>query len=94
MTIDVSLAPPEEILTLRDLYRKEMNCQIVRDSWHGRGWTDSYLLRLNERVVGYGLVVGLPGGFQPTDKSSQVLNTEAGKPWAASSWRFSSTSSN
>jgi hypothetical protein len=54
MTIDVSLAPPEEILTLRDLYRKEMNCQIVRDSWHGRGLTDSYLLRLNERVVGYG----------------------------------------
>jgi GNAT superfamily N-acetyltransferase len=36
-----------------------MNCQIVRDSWHGRGWTDSYLLRREGRVVGYGLVGGV-----------------------------------
>lgn len=36
-----------------------MNCQIVLDSWHGRGWTDSYLLRFDGRVVGYGLVGGV-----------------------------------
>src|SRR5262249_38440018 len=59
MQIDVVLVSPAEVLTLRDLYRKEMNCQIVRDSWHGRGWTDSYLLRRNGRVVGYGLVGGV-----------------------------------
>jgi hypothetical protein len=41
MTIDVSLVLPEETLAMRELYRKEMNCQIVRDSWHGRGWTDA-----------------------------------------------------
>jgi GNAT superfamily N-acetyltransferase len=57
--IDVMPVPPQGILTLRDLYRKEMNCQIVRDSWHGRGWTDLYLLRRNGRVVGYGLVGGV-----------------------------------
>jgi GNAT superfamily N-acetyltransferase len=61
MPIDVVLVPPEEVRTLRDLYRKEMNCQIVLDSWHGRGWTDSYLFRREDRVVGYGLVGGVRG---------------------------------
>jgi len=57
--IDVSLVPAEKTLALRELYRQEMNCQIVLDSWHGRGWTDSYSLRLDDRVVGYGLVGGV-----------------------------------
>jgi GNAT superfamily N-acetyltransferase len=59
MLIDASLVSREETAALRDLYRKEMNCQIVLDSWHGRGWVDSYLLRRNGRVVGYGLVGGV-----------------------------------
>jgi GNAT superfamily N-acetyltransferase len=59
MTIDVSLARPEETLAMRELYRKEMNCQIVCDSWYKRGWTDAYLLQLDGRVVGYGLVGGV-----------------------------------
>jgi hypothetical protein len=59
MTIDVSLARPEETLAMRELYRKEMNCQIVHDSWYKRGWTDAYLLQLDGRVVGYGLVGGV-----------------------------------
>lgn len=59
MHIDVSLVPRDETLALRDLHRKEMNCQIVLDSWHGRGWTDSYMLRLDGRIVGYGLVGGV-----------------------------------
>ena len=36
-----------------------MNCQIILDSWHERGWTDSYLLRHNGRIVGYGSVGGV-----------------------------------
>jgi GNAT superfamily N-acetyltransferase len=59
MNIDVSLVPSEQTLALRNLYRAEMNCQIVLDSWHGRGWADSYLFRLNDCVVGYGLVGGV-----------------------------------
>jgi GNAT superfamily N-acetyltransferase len=59
MQIDVTLAPSEETRLWRDLYRKEMNCQIVLDSWHGRGWTDSYLLHVDGRVSGYGLVGGV-----------------------------------
>ncbi len=38
MTIDVSLVPPGEVLALRELYRAEMGCRIILDSWHGRGW--------------------------------------------------------
>lgn len=59
MPIDVSLVASEETLRLRDLHRHEMKCQIVLDSWHGRGWTDSYLFRVDGRVAGYGLVGGI-----------------------------------
>jgi GNAT superfamily N-acetyltransferase len=59
--IDVVLVPPQEVLTQRDLYRQEMNCQIIHDSWHGRGWVDSYLFRLDGRGVGHGLVGGIRG---------------------------------
>ena len=48
----------DEVEPLRELYRAEMRCQIVHDSWHGRGWTDAYRLRVNARVAGYGLVGG------------------------------------
>ena len=57
MTIDISLVPLEEILSLRDLYRQEMNCQIVHDSLHERGFTESYLIRVNGRVAAYGALV-------------------------------------
>jgi GNAT superfamily N-acetyltransferase len=56
---DVSLVPSDETESLRQLHRHEMNCQIVLDSWHGRGWTDSYLFRLDGGIVGYGLVGGV-----------------------------------
>ncbi len=56
MHIDVSQVPLDEIRNLRDLYRKEMNCQIVHDSWHERAFTDSYLIRINGQIVGYGSV--------------------------------------
>lgn len=59
MQMDVRPVAPEEVRPLRELHRQEMNCQIVMDSWHGRGWTDSYLLRLDGRTVGYGLVGGI-----------------------------------
>jgi GNAT superfamily N-acetyltransferase len=65
MRMDVERVAAEEVLSLRDLYCKEMNCQIVRYAWYGRGWTDSYLLRSDGRVVGYGLVGGV--GEEPRE---------------------------
>lgn len=65
MHIDCSLVPLEEILPLRDLYRQEMNCQIIHDSLPRRGFGDLYLLRADGRVAGYGFVMGYRG--EPRD---------------------------
>jgi GNAT superfamily N-acetyltransferase len=59
MPIEALLVPSNEVAALRDLYRHEMHCQIILYSWHGRGWVDSYLLKLDGRTVGYGLVGGV-----------------------------------
>ena len=56
------------ILAMRDEYRREMDCQIVHDSWHARGFTSSYLLRVDGEVVGYGSVGGSPGDPKDTLK--------------------------
>ncbi len=45
----------EEILPMRELYREEMDCQIIHDSLHVRpGWTQSYLLSIDGVTAGYG----------------------------------------
>lgn len=50
----------ETIRPWRDLYRAEMNCQIVHDSLHPReGWTKEYLLEANGAKAGYGSAVVL-----------------------------------
>jgi GNAT superfamily N-acetyltransferase len=59
MSLDVTRVPAEAVEPLRDLYRVEMNCQIVLDSWHRRGWVDSYVFQSGGRVIGYGLVGGI-----------------------------------
>src|SRR5262245_52786825 len=65
MAIDVSPVPLEEILPLRELYRREMNCQVVHDSLPGRGFGDLFLIRTDGRVAGYGFVMGYRG--EPRD---------------------------
>jgi GNAT superfamily N-acetyltransferase len=61
MQIEALLVPANEVSALRDLYRHEMHCQIILYSWHGRGWVDSYLFKIDGRIVGYGLVGGVRG---------------------------------
>jgi hypothetical protein len=58
MTIDVSPVPLEDVLPLRELYRREMNCQIVHDSLPGRGFGDLFLIRVGGRVAVDGSVMG------------------------------------
>jgi GNAT superfamily N-acetyltransferase len=46
-----------EIESMRDIYRHEMNCQVLFDSIHGRpGWSHEYLISEGDRRVGYGSV--------------------------------------
>src|SRR5258708_7032587 len=56
-----------EVLPWRDMYRQEMNCQIVHDSLHSReGWTEPYLLTSDGVVAGYGsIAVGGPWKEKP-----------------------------
>jgi GNAT superfamily N-acetyltransferase len=58
--IEIAAVPLEEIADMREEYRREMACQIVHNSWHARGFTTSYLLRLDGEVAGYGSVGGAP----------------------------------
>ena len=60
LNIEVAHAPLDAIVGLRNEYRRTMNCQIVHDSYHHRGFTNSYLLRMQGQVVGYGSVAGDP----------------------------------
>lgn len=62
LNIEVEHIPLDAILSLRDEYRRAMNCQIVHDSYHARGFTDSYILRMQGQVAGYGSVAGDPRG--------------------------------
>ena len=58
MAITVARADLRDILPLRQLFLQESNFQIRYDAYHARGWTDSYLLRIEDVVVGYGAVKG------------------------------------
>jgi GNAT superfamily N-acetyltransferase len=68
MELSAKVATIEEIAALRDLYRQEMNCQIIHDSIHSRpGWTVEYSLSASGLIVGYGSVaVGGPWKSDPT----------------------------
>jgi GNAT superfamily N-acetyltransferase len=56
MNVEVSRVEVNDIMPLRELYRHEMNCQIIHDSFPRRGFSDAYLIRVAGRIAGYGLV--------------------------------------
>ena len=68
MNLTAKAASVDEILPWRDLYRQEMNCQIIHDSLHSRkGWTESYLLLAGGVTAGYGsIAVAGPWKGKPT----------------------------
>jgi GNAT superfamily N-acetyltransferase len=68
MALAVTPTSLEEIKPWRDLYRKEMNCQIIHDSIHGRaGWSAEYSLTSGGVCIGYGSVaIAGPWKDKPT----------------------------
>ena len=58
MTLSVFKTELKEIQPLRSLFLQEMNSQIRYDACHARGWSDSYLLTVDDLRIGYGSVKG------------------------------------
>src|SRR5262245_15515770 len=56
MNIQVHRAEYRDVEAMRELYRQELNCQIIRDSFLPRGLADPYLILVEGRVSGYGAV--------------------------------------
>ena len=75
MELSAKFADVEDIAQWRDMYRLEMNCQIIHDSIHSRpGWTQEYLLVAGSRPAGYGSVaVAGPWKDKPTVYEFYVL---------------------
>jgi len=48
----------EDILSFRALFLQEANFQIRYNACHERGWTDSYLLMIDDAEVGYASIKG------------------------------------
>lgn len=84
MLLSAELTTLPEVTPWRELYRQEMNCQVICDSLHPRpGWCQEYwLLRDGERV-GYGSVVlGGPWKDKPTLFEFYVLPQRRGEIFA------------
>lgn len=56
MTIQVRRAEYQDVEAMRGLYRQELNCQIIHDSFLPRGLADPYLILAHGRIAGYGAV--------------------------------------
>ena len=78
-------APLDAILAMREEYRREMDSQIVHDSWHARGFTTSWLLRTEGEIVGYGAVGGAPR--EAKDVVKELWTTPAARVHAAPLFR-------
>ncbi|HEY6293935.1 MAG TPA: GNAT family N-acetyltransferase [Terriglobia bacterium] len=58
MTVTARRTELAQIQPLRALFLQETNFQIRYDACHARGWTDSYLLMIDDLRVGYGSIKG------------------------------------
>jgi|SRR5579863_3344726 len=58
MELTIEKVHLREILPLRMHFLEEANCQIRYNACHERGWSDSYLISLSGRAIGYGSIKG------------------------------------
>ena len=58
MKATVNKTALSDVLPMRQQHLAEMNCQIRYNACHERGWTDSWVLCLDDRLVGYGSIKG------------------------------------
>jgi GNAT superfamily N-acetyltransferase len=58
MNISVNECHLATVLPYRAIYLNELNAQCRYNACHERGWSDSYLLTIDDEAVGYGSVKG------------------------------------
>lgn len=56
MEIEIHRTEYRGVEAMRDLYRQELNCQIIRDAALVRGFADPYLILVAGQLQGYGAV--------------------------------------
>src|SRR4051812_21702682 len=68
MAIHMTTTDLPSLLPLRQLYRDEMNCQVIHDSIHPRpGWSLEYLLTIDNHPAAYAsIAVAGPWKDKPT----------------------------
>ena len=64
LQIQVHRAKHRDVEAMRELYRLEVNCQIIHDSFLSRGLAHPYVIVVDGRVGGYGAV----GNKYPKDR--------------------------
>jgi GNAT superfamily N-acetyltransferase len=82
--MEVDRVELRDIEGMRDIYRHEMNCQIIHDSIHMRpGWTREYLIMEGGAKIGYGsIAVAGPWRAMPTIYEYFVLPQHRGRLFA------------
>jgi GNAT superfamily N-acetyltransferase len=78
MDIRVQRADYQAVAALRELYRQEAHCQIIRDSFLARGLADAYVILVNGRLAGYAGV----GHQYPKDRLIEFYTLPALRPFA------------
>jgi hypothetical protein len=78
MDIQVRRADFQDVKAMRELYRQEVNCQIIHDSFLSRGLADPYLVLLNGRLAGYAGV----GNKYPKDRLTEFYILPQMRPLA------------
>src|SRR2546426_7265079 len=66
MTAKAVKAKLKDIRSLRALFLQETNFQVRYDACHERGWTDSYLLTIDDLKIGYGSIKGQEIAYRDT----------------------------
>jgi GNAT superfamily N-acetyltransferase len=81
MDIRISKVLLSEILPFRDLFLQENNFQVRYNARHERSWSDSYLLIIDGKSVGYGSVAGL-NNFKDRDSIFEFFIVESHRQFA------------
>jgi GNAT superfamily N-acetyltransferase len=76
--IQVEQAAYADVQAMRDLFRREANCQIIHDSFCARGLVDPYLIHRNGRLVGYAAV----GNKYPPGRLTEFYTLPEMRPFA------------